>query len=238
MATFIWPPEVQWPPPAHITANYDVVAPDGVQLLPNRAGKPEEVMTQPYLALITPLTGGHPDQGLPGGGGSPGVPTPPIYHPGHPDHGLPAYPDQGLPGGGHGGRPDHGFNPDYPDQGLPGRPGRPPAPGQGLPGGGRPVDPGFGWGGGERPGHPIAPGGGRPVDPGWGVGEERPGQGLPPELGPPVGPVHPWVPAEGETLPPPPEEIADQVVVAVWRPGNQAWSVAVGEGPSPAPHGR
>ena len=31
---------------------------------------------QPYLALITPLSGGHPDQGLPGGGGwSPTTPA-------------------------------------------------------------------------------------------------------------------------------------------------------------------
>ena len=27
MAMFIWPPEVQWPPPAHILLNYDVVPP-------------------------------------------------------------------------------------------------------------------------------------------------------------------------------------------------------------------
>lgn len=71
-----------------------------------------------------PGGGYYPDQGLPGGGGGGERPSPPIYHPGHPDHGLPAYPDQGLPGGGNGNRPDHGFNPDYPDQGLPGgRPG-------------------------------------------------------------------------------------------------------------------
>ena len=87
-------------------------------------------MTQPYLALITPLTG-HPDQGLPpSGGGRPdqglpghqpypdqglpggqgGRPSQPIYHPGHPDHGLPEHPDQGLPGGS-GGRPDWGLPP-------------------------------------------------------------------------------------------------------------------------------
>lgn len=82
-------------------------------------------MTQPYLALITPLSG-HPDQGLPPvspgvpthpiAPGSPGSPSQPIYHPGHPDHGLPAYPDQGLPGAppGFWG----GSNP-HPDQGLP-----------------------------------------------------------------------------------------------------------------------
>lgn len=41
-------------------------------------------MPQGTLAWITPVSGGHPDQGLPGGG---------------------EYPDQGLPGGG--GRPSH-----------------------------------------------------------------------------------------------------------------------------------
>jgi hypothetical protein len=159
-------------------------------------------MGRPFYAVIIPLgEGGHPDQGLPGGG---------------------YYPDQGLPGGGN-----------YPDQGLPGgglRPGHPIAPG------GRPVDPGFGWGGGERPGHPIAPGGGRPVDPGFGYPSERPDQGLPPELGVgDIGPAHPWVPPEGETLPPPPEDIADQIVIAVWKPDEQAWKVAVADGPS-GPH--
>lgn len=158
-------------------------------------------MGRPFYAVIIPLgEGGHPDQGLPGGG---------------------YYPDQGLPGG------------NYPDQGLPGGGGRPPHVGHPIAPGGRPVDPGFGWGGGERPGHPIAPGGGRPVDPDYGYGQERPDQGLPPELGPPIGPAHPWVPPEGETLPPPPEDIADQVVVAVWRPDEQAWKVAVADGPAP-----
>jgi hypothetical protein len=194
-------------------------------------------MGRPFYAVIIPLgEGGHPDQGLPGGGyypdqglpgGEGGRPSHPIYHPGHPDHGLPAYPDQGLPGGGEGGG-------EYPDQGLPGRPpyvsnrppgSRPPYPSTGPVRPGRPVDPGFGWGGGERPSHPIAPGG----------GGEHPDQGLPPELGPPVGPVHPWVPPSGEELPPPPQDIADQIVVAVWRPADQAWTVAVGEGPQPAP---
>jgi hypothetical protein len=47
------------------------------------------------LALIIPVTGNYPDQGLPGG------------WPGHPGHGLPGgpgHPDQGLPGGG---QPSH-----------------------------------------------------------------------------------------------------------------------------------
>ena len=194
-------------------------------------------MPRPFYAVIIPLgEGGHPDQGLPGGGGQP---TPPIYHPGHPDHGLPAYPDQGLPGGegGEGGG-------EYPDQGLPGRPphvgnrppgsGRPPYPSTGPVRPGRPIDPGFGWGGGEHPGNrPPRPG--RPTDPGYGVdaGDEHPDQGLPPELGPPIGPVQPWVPPAGEELPPPPDEIADKVVVAVWRPNEQHWTVATAEGPHP-----
>ena len=60
--------------------------------------------------LVVPLGGGpidlgfgniggwggpRPDQGLPGGQG--GRPSQPIYHPGHPDHGLPPYPDNTLP---------------------------------------------------------------------------------------------------------------------------------------------
>ena len=84
----------------------------------------------PQLYVILPVggydSGARPDQGLPGGQG--GYPSQPIYHPGHPDHGLPPFPDQGLPPGGsgarpsqpiyHPGHPDHGL-PAYPDQGLP-----------------------------------------------------------------------------------------------------------------------
>jgi hypothetical protein len=55
--------------------------------------------------------GERPDQGLPGGGRPP-RPRPPIYHPGHPDHGLP--PEGEIPG--------------IPDQELP--PGVPVTPGQ------------------------------------------------------------------------------------------------------------
>lgn len=139
---------------------------------------------QPYLALITPLSGGYPDQGLP-------QPQPPA-------------------GGGA-----------YPDQGLPGWQPRP----------GRPIDPGYGYPI-ERPGHPIAPGG-------------RPDQGLPGEAGArpdhgyvpypdqglpgmPGVPTHPWVPPEGETLPPPPDEIVNEYVVAVWNPTKAEWTVSVG----------
>lgn len=167
-------------------------------------------MPRPFYAVIIPLgEGGHPDQGLPGGGA-------------YPDQGLPgqpAYPDQGLPGGA--GRPPHVGNrppgswdrPEYPSHG----PVRPE----------RPVDPGFGWGGGEHPSQ-------RPPRPGQPV---APDQGLPPELGvDDIGPAHPWVPPAGEELPPPPPDIADQIVVAVWRPDEQAWKVAVAQGPHPAPN--
>ena len=85
----------------------------------------------PQLYMIIPvggLEGGRPDNSLPGGQG--GYPSQPIYHPGHPDHGLPPFPSQGLPGQG-GGRPDQGLPPQggqpshpihipgVPDQGLP-----------------------------------------------------------------------------------------------------------------------
>jgi hypothetical protein len=70
----------------------------------------------PQLYVILPVGGGGQiDNSLPGGQG--GSPSQPIYHPGHPDHGLPAFPSQGLPGQG-GGRPDQGLPP-FPSQGLP-----------------------------------------------------------------------------------------------------------------------
>lgn len=119
---------------------------------------------QPYLAMITPLTGNHPDQGLPPGQG--GYPSQPIYHPGHPDHGLPPYPDQGLPGGGHGqgGRPSQPiYHPGHPDHGLPAYPD------QGLPAGGQ----------GGRPTHPIH----IPGVPDQGLPEPEP---IPPGVVPPI----------------------------------------------------
>ena len=169
-------------------------------------------MGRPFYAVIIPLgEGGHPDQGLPGGG---------------------YYPDQGLPGGGGGG--------EYPDQGLPGRP---PHVGNRPPGSGRPPHvgnrPPGSWNRPEYPSQgPVRPG--RPVDPGfgWGGGEGHPDQGLPPELGVgDIGPAHPWVPPAGEELPPPPQDIADQIVIAVWKPEDQQWKVAVAQGPHPAPNG-
>ena len=127
-------------------------------------------MPEPCYAVIIPLSGGRPDQGLP-----------PV---------SPGYPDQGLPG-----RPPHVGN-------------RPPGSWN------RPEYPSTG---------PVRPG--RPIDPGFGI----------PELGSDLGPAHPWVPPAGEELPPPPADIADQVVVAVWRPDEQAWKVSVAQGPHPAP---
>ncbi len=97
----------------------------------------------PQLYWIIPLEGGsgnRPDNSLPGGQG--GSPSQPIYHPGHPDHGLPPFPSQGLPGGGQGGYPSQPiYHPGHPDHGLP------PFPDQGLPGGGQ----GGGNGGTEVP---------------------------------------------------------------------------------------
>lgn len=127
-------------------------------------------MPEPFYAVIIPLSGGRPDQGLPqpqppvgpshpivipgAPPGSPGSPQHPIYITGNPSH--PIY----IPG-----YPSHGFNPAYPDQGLPGMPGVP---------------------------------------------------------------THPWVPPEGETLPPPPDEIVNEYVVAVWNPTKAEWTVTVG----------
>jgi hypothetical protein len=127
--------------------------------------------------------------------------------PGH----IPGYPDQGLPDGGNG---------YYPDQGLPGRP---PHVGNRPPGSWSPEYPSTG---------PVRPG--RPVDPSWGIeegGPARPDQGLPP------GPAHPWVPPSGEELPPPPEDIAHEVVLAIWNPNTQAWTVKTAPPVHPAPHG-
>jgi hypothetical protein len=134
------------------------------------------------------------------------------------------HPDQGLPGGGNGG--------EYPDQGLPGRP---PHVGNRPPGSwDRPIDPGYGWGGGERPSTgPVRPG--RPVDPSWGLEEGHPDQGLPPTR--PGVPAQPWVPPTGEELPPPPEEIADQVVLAIWNPTTSTWAVKTKPPVQPTPHG-
>ena len=142
-------------------------------------------------------------------------------------------PDQGLPGvpPGYWG----GVAPPYPDQGLPGRPPRPTHPI--APGGGRP--PGY-WGG-EAPPYPDQglPGGqgGTPSQPIYHPG--HPDHGLPayPDQGlpglPPGVPTQPWVPPSGETLPPPPEDIVNEYVVAVWNPTKQEWTVQVATGATP-----
>jgi hypothetical protein len=102
---------------------------------------------QGYLAMIIPVGGGgpvdpgyghpgadgggkpifhpgHPDHGLPSG---PGHVSPPIWHPGHPDHGLPSSPGHpaNRPPGSYPGRPDQGlpWAPGHPDAGLPVPPG-------------------------------------------------------------------------------------------------------------------
>jgi len=152
MAQFIWDPAVQWPPPAHILLNYDVVAPGGVYLssLHDRRGDlKEENMTQPFLALITPLSGdaggGRPDNSLPGGG----------LHPGN--------------------RPPGSWDGEHPGNRPPGSWDGPVDPGYGQ--GGGPVDPGWGAGAphpgnrppGSFPGYPstgpiVPPQGGTPVE--------------------------------------------------------------------------
>ena len=233
MATFIWPPEVQWPPPAHILLNYDVVAPDGVQLSSRRDRRgdiEEESNMQPYLALITPLNGGQPDQGLPPV--SPGSPSHPWVPPGagggRPDQGLPPFATQlpiiipGAPPGAPG-SPSHPiYLPVYPDQGLPG-----------------------GGGSGGHPSHPI-----------WGQGGQ-PDQGLPGGGGgSPSHPIHiPGVPdqglPEGQPIPdhelppiPVPPEYQDDLVIGVKQPGSTEWTftaydVQPDQGqPAPTPHRR
>ena len=68
----------------------------------------------PFLAYIMPVGEGAID---------PGFGNRPIYHPGHPDHGLPSQPV-------HPGNRPPGSRPPRPDQGLPGSQ---PHPDQGLP---------------------------------------------------------------------------------------------------------
>jgi hypothetical protein len=120
-----------------------------------------------------------------------------------------------------------GGGPIYPPPGSPTHPWVPPSP------------PGY-WGGVAPPvaGHPIAPGGPPPGD--WGgVAPPYPDQGLPPSgvgVWPSPGvPTHPWVPPVGQEIPPPPPEIAHNVVIAVWNPGSEQWTVRIGE-PTPTPH--
>jgi hypothetical protein len=78
----------------------------------------------PNLVMLAPVGGGHPDQGLPGGG-----PVDPGYGVGgglHPSHGLPGMPPHvsNRPPGSWPGHPDQGLpsNPNFPDNSLPSTP--------------------------------------------------------------------------------------------------------------------
>ena len=127
------------------------------------------------------------------------------------------YSDLSVGGGpmpGYGGQPSH---PIYnPPPGSPSHPIYNPAyPDQGLPG----TPPGF-WGG-------MTP------HPDQGLPGQSPASPSHPIQGVPPGPSHPWVPPQGQQIPPPPDEIADSTVVAVWKPEAQAWTVTVYE---PQPH--
>jgi hypothetical protein len=68
----------------------------------------------PQAYWIIPLEAGHIDNSLPGGGHASNRP---IYHPGHPSHGLPVPPN--YVGGG------PIYHPGHPDHGLPSQPGHP-----------------------------------------------------------------------------------------------------------------
>ena len=195
-------------------------------------------MSRPFLAMIIPVSEGHPDQGLPGQ--PPGI----WPSPGHPAHPI-------APGGP---PPVVWPGPGRPDQGLPGSPpgiwgGAPPwvshpiAPGGPPPG----IWPSPGW-----PSHPIAPGG-RP--PGiWGGAPSYPDIGgpgpqptptppiyLPPGSLPDVKPEHPiyippssgvpGVPTHPIVLPPPgtdekPEVLENWDVKSAWSP-QTGWVVAI-----------
>lgn len=125
-------------------------------------------MAQGFMAWIQPTEGGgHPDQGLPGGGGR----VDPGY--GRPGGG-PVDPGWGIPGG----RPPHisggparpGFSPGHPDNTLPGGGEEPPV---------WPIDP-------DRPSHGLPPVPGHPLPP----TDPPPGTiwpPLPPELNLPPG---------------------------------------------------
>src|SRR5207344_1028619 len=133
-------------------------------------------MPQAYWIIPLEGGGGQIDNSLPGGR-PPHVGGGPIYHPGHPDHGLPSSPGHpaNRPPGSWGGPTDPGwgqgggsgnfpiYHPGHPDHGLPSAPGHP---GNWVPGSGYPS--------------------GQPV--------------LPPTSAPP----QPWEPPAGSELPDPP----------------------------------
>jgi hypothetical protein len=228
MAKFVWDPAVQWPPPAHVLLSYDVVDSNGAVLSPLPASKMEEAnMTQPFLALITPLAGNYPDQGPPGGehpgnrppgswdGAHPGNRPPGSWDGAHPGNRPPGSWGGEYPGGGpvYPGRPaDPGY--DRPDW-APGHPGnRPPGSWSGEHPGNRP--PGS-WSG-EYPGGGPAPG--RP--PGYVTG----GPIEPPAGGTPVPPEQMPPPAE------PPPELAEQIIVSIYKPG-EGWTTTAYDATQP-----
>ena len=127
---------------------------------------------------------------------------------------------QGHPIGGHpGNRPPGSWSGNYPSGG-PVYPGGPTDPGYGRPGW-SPTDPGYGQG------HPV---GGYP-------GNWVPGSGQYPSGGPVIPPIsappRPWDPPAGSDIPAPPDEIASEVVIAVWDPTAQTWSVATAPAAQP-----
>jgi hypothetical protein len=193
---------------------------------------------QPFLALITPLSGGHPDQGLPpvppGIWPSPGYPAHPIA-PGGPPPGIwpsPGYPAHPivLPPGSISGTPEHPiYTPPMPP-GHPSHPivlppntigGTPEHPIYYPPVGGSP--PGI-WGG--PPAYPDI--GGPPPQPG--IWPTPPGgQPVPPEVWP------------QPPVPPLPPELESSVIVAVHKPGQdwevKSYPIAPDQGqPAPTPH--
>jgi hypothetical protein len=200
MATFIWPAAVQWPPPAHILANYDVVPPGVAAFLLEEKEKAMPFVSgwlrvkRRFDRWGRPVD---PDYGIDEGEGSQGE--------------GPVDPEWGV------GRPPHVGN--RPPGSYPGRPGHLPS----YPG--RPIDPDWGVDGGEvwppippqRPPHvwPRPPGGGLPIDPGWGVGgrPERPDHGLPIWPSIPGKPDNSLPPVEGVEPPP-----VDPPPGTVWPP--------------------
>jgi hypothetical protein len=180
-------------------------------------------MTQPFMAMIIPIAGGRPDQGLPGqppgiwGGGNVPMPTPPIYYPPSGGGGGGGQPPGIWPSPGH---PSHPIAPGGRPPGIWG--GAPPYPDQGLPGGG---GGGTGiWGGGNVP-MPTPP---IYLPPGTipGLKPEHPIY-IPPSVGVPGFPTHPIV------LPPPgsppdqkPEVAANWDVKTAWSE-QTGWIVAI-----------
>jgi hypothetical protein len=167
----------------------------------------------PTFCLIFPLGelgAGMPGQGLPGVPVYPGQGLP--AHPGHPSHPIIIPPGALGPGNVGSSHPIVLPDPPAPDQGLPGG-GWGGYPSQGLPGGGYPSQglPGGGYPstgpilpGGVRPSHPIVyppglPDQGLPPTPGLPpLVPTNPIAGLP-EAGqlPSMPPVHPWLPGHG-----------------------------------------